>query len=750
MGVSFDEGVSRTIRVLRILAILCAVWLVSDRLARGQTVSLDGRVVDKSGAALPGLRVRLIDDTGGSLRAEIYEFTTDSNGHFEVHGVPPGIYDIQVSAPGFKAKSLKNVQIGPGGASGVTITLDEATSAVAGGEKGNKTGQGRVGEKGSKEEAAAAVAGGEKGNETSQAGVGEKGSNEEATTPVWNAWAERSSAADAGHDRPNYSPVVKLRNKGRTYNLWIELSAFAYTSEPGIFHQAGSESLKEWVLNTTDAPVLDVLVIPDARVFEPKSSLVHLSINIQKLRDSLDHKFNIPSSPLASLRAGDDSFSFGRVAAQLETREDAVGRGAVAVSFWSQGIPLDEIAVPFCVVESEEDACAASAPVTVGLRGIDSIRIAAQKSSFFPDAALHFLDLGTGQVIGVFRCNTCKDWNKEEFAAWQIDRSAQFIGRYLKKTIIPDFQNKATTTKGFRNHGRDLFSLLFRGKRSANAKDKFLKFLNSFSEQDYRAGPPPSIFVRLLPTNPEPLFLVPLGLMYVPAYKDFIGFHFRVETPLENQDYTTPQGCISTWTLFVPQRNDNNQFDDLQKARTPLSEYIEQFRQWKEHSVVYEDVDLFRDWLLNDRGESKYNDAIFILSHHDANRIFFDSTNTIESVSVQREFSVPTFVMLDGCGTAAPGALEFVREFNKRGATAQIAAATEIDPVMAGKFAATFIKNLQEHETDDTYSVARAEFDAAREVSDLPMTSREKYGPRTLVYTMLGNAALRVCAPSTK
>ena len=178
----------------------------------------------------------------------------------------------------------------------------------------------------------------------------------------------------------------------------------------------------------------------------------------------------------------------------------------------------------------------------------------------------------------------------------------------------------------------------------------------------------------------------------------------------------------------MPQENENNAYDGLQQARKPFADYIDQFQNWKGHSIVHQDVDSFRD----------------------ANRIFFDPGDTIESVSVQRQFLVPTFVMLDGCGTAAPGALDFVREFNKRGATTEIATATEIDPTMAGLFAATFIKKLQDHSTDHTYSVARAQFDATREVSKASMTATETYGPRTLMYTMLGNGALKVCVPSSK
>ncbi len=559
---------------------------------------------------------------------------------------------------------------------------------------------------------------------------------------VWNAWAEK------GAPGPKFIPIVKLR-KNTTYTLWIELSAFAYTSEEGVYHQVGSGSLKDWILKTDgEVEILDALVIPDARTFEVKSNLAHLPINIKKIRDSWDHKFTIPQSPMASLRAGDDSFSFGRAPTQITTR-DVAGRGAVAVSFWSRGIPVDEIAVPFCIVENDADECAASEPVAIGLRGIDSIRIAAQKGAPFPDASLHFLDLGTDQTVGVFRCNTCSGWTRDDFVAWQIDRSAQFIAQYLKDTIIQDFQNKATKTEGFRVHGQDLFYLLFRGKGSDTARQKFLAFVKSPVHSPPGSDQPPSLFIRLLPTSAEPLVLIPVGLMYVPDFNDFIGFHFRIETPLENQDYTTPNTCISHWVLLVPQENDNNPYDDMQQARKPFASYIGKFGKWSGHSIVYQDVDPFRDWLTNDNVQAS-SDAIFVLSHHDTNRIFFDPGNTIESVSVQRHFFVPTFAMLDGCGTAAPGAIEFVREFNKRGVTAEIAAATQIDPTMAGLFAATFIKKFQDNSTDRSYSVARALFDATLEISKMPMTATDTYGPRTLVYTMMGNGAITLCVPPSK
>jgi Carboxypeptidase regulatory-like domain len=76
----------------------------------GQTASTGsvmGRVVDPSGALLPGAIVQLASDRLGESRSQ----TTDREGNFRFSLLPPGIYELQVTQAGFAPLLLVNVNV---------------------------------------------------------------------------------------------------------------------------------------------------------------------------------------------------------------------------------------------------------------------------------------------------------------------------------------------------------------------------------------------------------------------------------------------------------------------------------------------------------------------------------------------------------------------------------------------------------------------------------------------------------------
>ena len=60
-----------------------------------QTGSLSGEVTDPSGAVIPNAKVLIC----GNRESEIV--ATDDAGHFAVHNLTPGPYEVSVSSPGF-------------------------------------------------------------------------------------------------------------------------------------------------------------------------------------------------------------------------------------------------------------------------------------------------------------------------------------------------------------------------------------------------------------------------------------------------------------------------------------------------------------------------------------------------------------------------------------------------------------------------------------------------------------------------
>jgi hypothetical protein len=88
---------------------------------------------------------------------------------------------------------------------------------------------------------------------------------------------------------------------------------------------------------------------------------------------------------------------------------------------------------------------------------------------------------------------------------------------------------------------------------------------------------------------------------------------------------------------------------------------------------------------------------------------------------------------------AAPGADNFIKRLNVAGFEAVVATTASVDPIMAGKYFNLLAERLERNKNLPDYSLSRAHFDA---VWDLK--TKESYGAKALIYSLLGNGALRV------
>ncbi|MDR3775262.1 MAG: TonB-dependent receptor [Terracidiphilus sp.] len=115
------------------LGILCLVLLTlgmcSGRVSLyAQTTTegaIAGTVVDTAGAAIPGAAVTLHDN---GTNAEI-KLVSDSAGYFKAALVPPGIYTVKVSAPGFGVYTANLVPVTVGSLTSVNPSLKLGTVA---------------------------------------------------------------------------------------------------------------------------------------------------------------------------------------------------------------------------------------------------------------------------------------------------------------------------------------------------------------------------------------------------------------------------------------------------------------------------------------------------------------------------------------------------------------------------------------------------------------------------------------------
>src|SRR5215468_5908298 len=75
--------------------------------AQSTTGTINGRVLDQTGQAVPGATITLTRRDTGDLRT----FTSESSGEFVFTSIQPGAYDLSIKAIGFKIFEKKGIAL---------------------------------------------------------------------------------------------------------------------------------------------------------------------------------------------------------------------------------------------------------------------------------------------------------------------------------------------------------------------------------------------------------------------------------------------------------------------------------------------------------------------------------------------------------------------------------------------------------------------------------------------------------------
>jgi hypothetical protein len=110
--------------ILRIgLLALCLALLAAPMvIVRGAGGRIEGKVTDPKGAAVVGAIVTVTDPASG----QTFSATTDKQGHYQIEGLPAGVYSIVVAAPGFSDSRRDDVNVVDGTAATIDTKLEIA------------------------------------------------------------------------------------------------------------------------------------------------------------------------------------------------------------------------------------------------------------------------------------------------------------------------------------------------------------------------------------------------------------------------------------------------------------------------------------------------------------------------------------------------------------------------------------------------------------------------------------------------
>src|SRR5260221_9318246 len=93
--------------ILCLLLTLAMPWTIHAQVAGG---SITGTVRGESGAPMPGVHMSSTDSAARAARTVI----TDTDGFYNVPDLPPGVYEMSVSAPGFVTQAMTSIAVAAG------------------------------------------------------------------------------------------------------------------------------------------------------------------------------------------------------------------------------------------------------------------------------------------------------------------------------------------------------------------------------------------------------------------------------------------------------------------------------------------------------------------------------------------------------------------------------------------------------------------------------------------------------------
>ncbi|HYC44419.1 MAG TPA: hypothetical protein VED01_02945 [Burkholderiales bacterium] len=571
---------------------------------------------------------------------------------------------------------------------------------------------------------------------------------------LWNAWAEPLGQP--------YSPAKQLK-PDTVYRVRVHMSAMAYGDAPaGVAASKVSDTARrqfdEWLTTLSDQNEveLDALLIVDSAIFDtPAVVQKKLRVNLTRLRAADRFAVLDPQGPrpLEKLKNNPQQpFVFGETDFQLRTWKKlptTATLAPIAISVWSSAagvpqMPIDEVAFALCISGAK---CEGAYPAQYGYGGFDALRASQAENS--PEAAIHLVELPTGAVFGVFRQKA-----EGKYYTWPLKRRLEDLRKGIENDLHAfrdgDYRRQVAAGSGL------LRRLIPESSDNEDASAAYTAFVSFVARHAKNAKPYdrdelPSIFFRIASATRQEPAVWPLAAMAVRTSPDegwFLGRYFRIESPLTNQNYAGETGCLQDWQVVGPATTGTTALA-RSKLRLGLDDGFNRNRTLQIGGArvpIVDKMDLFERYLY---GTSDVEPApvspapvfLSVLSHHARDSVYFEQTEPpVHSSIIRRRFVAPSAVILNGCGTGLAGASGFIDALNRNGVHAAIATVADVEATMAGDFLACFVEQVR-NGPDEGQPIGLLH------TKTLRCMEAKNYGPKVLVYGLLGNSGLRICKP---
>ena len=557
---------------------------------------------------------------------------------------------------------------------------------------------------------------------------------------AWQTWMQDAQDAKA-------TPVEPLLpNASYRLNLLLTPSVI---SVPGIARTLPSEAAQLALVaaaQTESTTSLRAVVLTDGSRLLPQEGEAtdkEFSVDLRRILGG-DADF-VPDDASALDALGS---AYGTVSFELRTGAQE-GWTRTAILLLKNNRAIDQIITAHCIGTCTEPRPAGRVP--------GSERLAALlQDSPGADVALFLTELEERRLHGVLVAQQPIDGRTTWI--WNTTRSGEGFRDYLQTTVIDVF-DALDTRERLLEKGSGLADFVFPPTPAADAAREVLAGLADRSS-GWRPGdaqPPLSLFVHFdFARGDERMTIVPIGLMTyrrADGSSDFIGHAMAVEQPMNRPSYSQSAECAARWVALLP--NESTRDDSLELARATL----QHFRTTWPPQPGFEstsDIDTFRDWVRNRRFVERT--VIATLSHHATNRLFLTRAGKqLMSSEVRSSFAAPSVVVLNGCGTGQPGAMDFVTRFNTQGVESAIVSTFDVHSAVAGTYLSCLRQAIGRAD-GDSMRLAEAHFRAVNRCewpgqhppplslkNRLDQLSTETYAANALKYALIGNGDLMIC-----
>src|SRR5688572_7279245 len=107
-------------RLVLLLSLSSLVLASSQAFAQQGTADLRGRVIDSSGAVLPGVAIVVKHQESGMFR----ETVSSTDGTFSMSSMTPGVYEVAAELAGFRKYTQRDVRLQVGATAQIELKLE--------------------------------------------------------------------------------------------------------------------------------------------------------------------------------------------------------------------------------------------------------------------------------------------------------------------------------------------------------------------------------------------------------------------------------------------------------------------------------------------------------------------------------------------------------------------------------------------------------------------------------------------------